>query len=85
MNDFTSPAVQAMNLIRYIGDEVAKTGKPIGQLPDVSAQIGAPSDQFSYELLEELGGSDRAWAWFPLSERQPNVSRLAAVRVGAAR
>ena len=54
MNDFTSPAVQAMNLIRYIGDEVAKTGKPIDKLPDIRTEIGAPSDQFFYELVEEL-------------------------------
>ena len=29
MSEFTSPAVQAMNLIRYIGDQVSESGKPI--------------------------------------------------------
>ena len=29
MSEFTSPAVQAMNLIRYIGDEVSKAGELI--------------------------------------------------------
>ena len=54
MNEFTSPAVQAMNLIRYIGDEVSKSGEPLGQLPGISEQIGAPSKQFFEELVEEL-------------------------------
>lgn len=54
MNEFTSPAVQAMNLIRYIGDQVSESGKPISHLPKISAEIGAPSDEFFEQLVEEL-------------------------------
>ena len=53
MSDFTSPAVQAMNLIRYIGDEVSRIRptrcrKLFG---DISGIIGSSS--------EELAESDR--------------------------
>ena len=39
MSNFTSPAIQAMNLIRYIGDEVSKSGEPIYQLPGLKFAI----------------------------------------------
>ncbi|MCY4604062.1 MAG: hypothetical protein OXE49_07505 [Gemmatimonadetes bacterium] len=55
MNEFTSPAVQAMNLIRYIGDQVSELGKPI--LADVYVireAIGAPSDEFALQLVQDL-------------------------------
>ena len=48
MSNFISPAVQAMNIIRYIGDEVSRTNTPIGQLSNV------PDTVFFSELLEEL-------------------------------
>ncbi|MCY3762913.1 MAG: hypothetical protein OXH50_16825, partial [Gemmatimonadetes bacterium] len=54
MTEFTSPAVQAMNLIRYIGDEVSKSGKPLYELPEISEKIGAPSEEFFDKLVEEL-------------------------------
>ena len=55
MSNFTNPAVQAMNLIRYIGDEVSKTGKPIEKLPDdLSAIIGAPGNDLAFHLVEDL-------------------------------
>ena len=55
MSEFTSPAIQAMNLIRYIGDEVSKTGKPLDKLPgDLSAIIGAPGDDLTFQLVEDL-------------------------------
>ena len=54
MNEFTSPAVQAMNLIRYIGDQVSESGKPIQQLSGVSEIIGAPSEELANQLVEEL-------------------------------
>ena len=54
MTDYVSPTVQAMNLIRYIGDEVKKTGQPINQLPAVGNIIGAQSDLLAQELLKEL-------------------------------
>ncbi len=56
MNNFTNPAVQAMNLIRFIGDEVAQSGEPISHLPVTVIQnaIGAPSEKFAEQLVEEL-------------------------------
>ncbi len=54
MNEFTSPAVQAMNLIRYIGDQVSESGEPIRQLAEISEEIGAPSEELAKQLIEEL-------------------------------
>lgn len=55
MADFTSPAAQAMNLIRYIGDEVVKSGEPIRQLPeDIHEIIHAPTPVFARQLIKEL-------------------------------
>ena len=50
MNDFTSPIVLAMNLIRYIGDEVSKSGGPVNRLQRVSHAIGVED----YKLISEL-------------------------------
>ena len=54
MSNFTSPAVQAMNLIRYIGDQVSESGEPIDQLSEVGESIGAPSEELANDLVEEL-------------------------------
>ena len=55
MTDFVSPPIQAMNLIRYIGDEVKKTGQVIGQLPvEISDIIGAQSYTLVEPLVREL-------------------------------
>ena len=56
MNKFTSPAIQAMNLIRYVGDEVVRSGESIEILrcADIRETIGAPSDEFAGQLIEEL-------------------------------
>ena len=56
MSDFISPAIQAMNLIRYIGDEVSRSGKSIEMLDcaDIQEIIGAPSDEFVEQLIEDL-------------------------------
>ena len=48
MNDFVSPAVQAANIIRGIGNEISKSGKPIRQF--------SIDDDFSAQLIEELMG-----------------------------
>ena len=54
MNKFRSPAMQAINLIQYIGDQVRKSGKPIPRLPKISTAIGSPSEEFFAQLAEEL-------------------------------
>ena len=54
MTEYISPSVQSMKLIRYIGDEVSKTGHPIQELRDISVEIGAQSAELASGLLEEL-------------------------------
>ena len=56
MSNFTSPAIQAMNIIRYIGDEISQSGKPIQLLScdDLDTVIGAPSEDFVEQLIEDL-------------------------------
>ena len=56
MANFTSPAIQKIRLIRHIGNKVAEYGKPIDQLSpnEFSDSIGAPSIEFSEQLMEEL-------------------------------
>ena len=46
MADFVSPAIQAMDLIRQIGDRVSQSGEPIGQFPG--------GGEFSVQLINEL-------------------------------
>ena len=54
MSNFTSPAIQAMNLIRYIGDEVSGSGRPIEQLSGISGITDSPSEELANQILEEL-------------------------------
>ena len=56
MSNFTSPAIQAMNLIRYIGDKVSESSVPIRHLncADIHKTIGAPSEDFAGQLIEDL-------------------------------
>ena len=58
MTEHINPSVQAMNLIRYIGDEVLNTGCPIQTLPDISAKIGAQSAELASGLLIDLKQQD---------------------------
>lgn len=46
--------VLAMNIIRYIGDRVLETGRPLDQLSSVARVIGAPSDEIANGLIVEL-------------------------------
>lgn len=46
MNDFVNPAVQAMNLIREIGDKISQSGEPI--------DLYYSNDNFSTQLIHEL-------------------------------
>ena len=50
-----SPAVQATNIIRFIGDEVSRSGEAVRQLPiDFHAIIGALSRKTALRLTSEL-------------------------------
>jgi hypothetical protein len=54
-DSFPSPNQQAVNAIRFIGDDVHKTGAPIKVLPvHFFAEIGSPSPVIAYSLLSEL-------------------------------
>ena len=50
-----SPAVQATNIIQFIGDEVSRSGKAVGQLPPgFHAIIGALNFEAAIRLTKEL-------------------------------
>lgn len=50
-----SPAIQAENLIRFVGDEVSRSGKNIPTLPrHIYAIMGSSSYQSSIDLAKEL-------------------------------
>ena len=66
MSEFISPAVQAMNLLRYIGDQVSESGKPIHQLPELSEIIGAPSEELANQFIEELSERGLIKMWEPI-------------------
>ncbi len=54
-NKFISPAVQAMNLIRYIGDRVSESGTPeLINIYAIQDAIEAPSVEFALQLIEDL-------------------------------
>ncbi len=56
MTSFINPSVQKSNLIRYVGDRVSESGRPIRQLPlrELCENIGAPSEEFADQLIVEL-------------------------------
>jgi hypothetical protein len=55
-----TPAMQAENIIRYIGDEVSRSGQKLQNTPDdLFSIIGAPNPTMAGELLLELEG--RGW------------------------
>ena len=39
MSNTVNASLLAMNLIRYVGDQVSKTGQPIDQLSDVACML----------------------------------------------
>ena len=50
-----SPAVQAANIVRFIGDKVSHSGKPLDQLPvGFHAIIGALNREMALRLIGEL-------------------------------
>ena len=65
MSSFVNPAAQAINLIRYIGDKIIESGKPIGQLSGFAKSIGASSQELADGLLEELYARSLVKMWEP--------------------
>ena len=54
VNDFMSPAVLAMNIIRHIGDHVSKSGSPISQISDITHVFGGQNAVFTEQVFVEL-------------------------------
>jgi hypothetical protein len=50
-----TPAAQAINIIRYIGDRVSLDGSPLRTIAaDFSATVGSPDRRFALSLVEQL-------------------------------
>lgn len=50
-----TPALQAINIIQFVGDEMTRSGEAVGKLPiDFPAVIGAPNREFATRLAKEL-------------------------------
>ena len=55
MSEFLSPAVQAQNIIRYVGDKIVGSGEVIPYISgDLHSEIGAPSSNLAFKLMVEL-------------------------------
>ena len=56
MSEFISPGLQAMNIIRYIGDQVIESGEPVRQVSseDIYSEVGSPSGRFAAQIITEL-------------------------------
>ncbi len=73
-----SPAQQATNIIRLIGDEVSTTGTSVETLPaSLSAKVGSPSHAFAVNLLVELKDRGVVTAMtIPLGQAAPHVQEV---------
>lgn len=50
-----NPAQQATNIIRFVGDQVSETGKPIPNAPDwFFSRVGSPNPEFAFTIASEL-------------------------------
>jgi nucleoside 2-deoxyribosyltransferase len=54
MAELPSPAIQANNIIKYIGEQVLKSGGPVDPALGFYAVIGSPNPNFAMALVEEL-------------------------------
>lgn len=50
-----SPGQQAINIVRFIGDRVTSSGKPVRELPpSFHASVGSPNRDFSLRIAKQL-------------------------------
>lgn len=50
-----TPAKQALNILRFVGDRVAESGEPVGELPpSFHAAIGSPNRNFALGVARQL-------------------------------
>ena len=54
MADYASPSVVAINILRYIGDQVLKSGTPIPQIAGIAESVDASSNEVADSITEEL-------------------------------
>lgn len=54
MNSSINAKVVAMNIIRYIGDRVSQTGRPLTDFSLTASQVDAPSHEIVVDLVAEL-------------------------------
>ena len=54
MTDYINPSMVAMNIIRYIGDEIHSTGEPVGQISSLSNIAGCQNEQIAIDIFLEL-------------------------------
>lgn len=53
VTEFRSPIIQAMNIIRHVGDGMSKTGEPI-KVDHVKEIMQSPSNEFGESVINEL-------------------------------
>ena len=53
MEKFKSPVVQAMNTIRFVGDEMKRTGQP-AKIDRLASIIGSANEQMAWSIVDEL-------------------------------
>ena len=73
-----SPAQQATNIIRFLGDAVTSSGMPVETVPpSLSAKVGSPSNVFAINLLVELRDRGLVSAMvIPLGQEAPHVQEV---------
>ena len=50
-----NPAMQAIYLLRFVGDEISRTGESIPKLPiNIYARMGSPNPKFAADIAAEL-------------------------------
>ena len=53
VTEFKSPIIQAMNIIRHVGDGMSKTGEPV-KVDHVKEIMESPSNEFGESVINEL-------------------------------
>jgi hypothetical protein len=50
-----TPALQAINLVRFVGDRISGSGKPLREFPqDIHAIVGSPNRDFALRIVRQL-------------------------------
>lgn len=53
-----TPAQQAINIIRFVGDRISPVGRPLGDIPPCfHASVGSPNRDFALRIAKQLRGA----------------------------